>query len=80
MARAFRGEDRGKDVVDEEGNTVGTVSLVDDGQAEMNATPNLTGALRDFLGWGTDDDSGQLKRDHVDEIGEDKVRLKIVRG
>jgi hypothetical protein len=80
MARAFRGEDRGKDVVDEDGTTVGTISLVEDDHAEMDATPDLTGALRDFLGWGDDDESGRLERDHIDEIGEDKVRLRNVRG
>ena len=46
----------------------------------MDATPDLTGALRDFLGWDTDDDNGRLERDHIDEIGDDKVRLKNVRG
>jgi hypothetical protein len=80
MARAFRGEDKGKTVVDEDGNEVGTISLVEDDHAEMDGTPDLTGALRDFLGWKDDDDSGQLKRDHIDEIGDDKVRLKNVRG
>ncbi|WP_143423147.1 hypothetical protein [Halegenticoccus soli] len=78
MARNFRGEDDGKRVVDHEGNEVGTVELTGDSDeyADMKSAPGITKGIKEMLGWGSDDDSGRLHGEHVEEVTDEEVRLR----
>jgi hypothetical protein len=77
MARNFRVEDHGKDVVDHGGNHVGTLSFTGDNDeyAEMQSSPGITEGIKQMLGWG-DDDRGELRNEHVDQITEEEVKLR----
>jgi hypothetical protein len=75
MQRDFTGEDRDKPIEDENGTEIGTVDLVDGDRAEVSANQSMTSAVKDFLGWDEADDAGEVKRDHVEEAGDDKFRI-----
>ncbi|QCJ46916.1 MULTISPECIES: PRC-barrel domain containing protein [Haloprofundus] len=77
MSRNFRGEDRGKRVVDHEGNEVGTIELVDDNDeyANVERGGSITEGIMEMLGWESDGDS-RLHREHVMEMNDEEVRLK----
>lgn len=77
MARNFTDDDRDKDVVTAEGNRIGTVRDVNEGRATVERDPDrdLTDKIKDLLGWD-DDESNELRSDHVDSYGDDEVRLR----
>ncbi|WP_435344316.1 hypothetical protein [Haloarchaeobius sp. HRN-SO-5] len=77
MARNFTDEDRDKNVVTSEGHHVGTIDSVHDDRATVDRDDDegLTDKVKDMLGWG-DDDSNQIRNDHVDTIDDDEVRLR----
>lgn len=77
MARDFTDDDRNKDVVTAEGDRIGTVTDVNDGRAtvERDEDADLTDKIKDLVGWG-DDDSNELRSDHVDSYDDDRVRLR----
>lgn len=77
MAREFTDDDRDKDVVTAEGDRIGTVSDVNEGRAtvERDEDADLTDKVKDLIGWG-DDDSNELRDEHVDSYEDDRVRLR----
>ncbi|ELZ27328.1 hypothetical protein C474_18319 [Halogeometricum pallidum JCM 14848] len=79
MARTnFTDDDRNKDVVTADGTRIGTVHDVNDGRATVdrdNDSDGLTDKLKDMLGWG-DDDSNELRDEHVDSYDDDRIRLR----
>ncbi|MDS0298183.1 hypothetical protein NDI76_05470 [Halogeometricum sp. S1BR25-6] len=79
MARTnFTDDDRNKDVVTADGTRVGTVHDVNDGRATVdrdNDSDGLTDKLKDMLGWD-DDDSNELRDEHVDSYDDDRIRLR----
>lgn len=78
MAREFTDDDRGKSVVDHDGNQLGTVSDVRDGKGhvETDDDSSLTDKIKSALGWDDSDDSHELQNDHVDSIDDSEVRLR----
>lgn len=80
MTHQFTDDDRGKDVVTSEGDRIGTVDRVDDDRATVNRNEDdddsLTDEIKDMLGWGDDDDSNEIRDEHVDRSDDDQIRLR----
>ena len=81
MAREFTDDDRGSDVVDSEGNRLGSVVDVQDGRAHVETDDHDTdsGILADIksaLGWDDSDDTHELGDDDIETINDTEVRLK----
>lgn len=74
MDRTFRDDDREKRVVTSDGTTIGSVRNVDGDRATVERTDDdsLTDEITDLLGWD-DDETHELRRDHVDRVGEGRV-------
>lgn len=77
MAREFTEDDRDKDIVTSEGDRIGRVRDVNEGRAtvERDTNRDLTDKVKDMLGWG-DDDSNELRSEHVDTYDDDEIRLR----
>ncbi|EMA46715.1 hypothetical protein [Halococcus saccharolyticus] len=78
MARDLTDDDRGKSVVDHEGNRIGSVTDTENGKGiiETNDDSSLTDKLKSALSWDDSDDSHELQNDHVDSVNDDEVRLR----
>lgn len=80
MDRPFSDDDREKTVVTSDGHTVGRVRDVDDDRATIDRSDDddqsLTDEIKDMLGWGDDDDSHELHRDHVEREENDRLYLR----
>ncbi|QLG26409.1 hypothetical protein HUG10_02130 [Halorarum halophilum] len=77
MARNFTDDDRDKNVVTSEGNRIGTIDDVNDDRATVkrDRDKSLTDKVKDMLGWD-DDDSNEIRNEHVDTVNDDEVRLR----
>lgn len=77
MARDFTDDDRDKNVVTSDGTRIGTIRDVNEGRAtvERDSEQDLTDKVKDLLGWG-DDESNELRSEHVDSHRDDEVRLR----
>jgi hypothetical protein len=76
MDRTFRDDDREKRVVTSDGATIGSVRDVDGDRATVERTnddDSLTDEITDLLGWDDDDETHELRRDHVDRVDEGRV-------
>lgn len=68
--------DSGMDVVDADGNEVGTVATVEDDVAYVDLDPGLTDEVKSSLGFGdTDEDTYPLHDEMVDRVDDDGVHL-----
>lgn len=78
MARNFTDDDRDKNVVTSEGSRIGTIDDVNDDRATVkrDKDKSLTDKVKDMLGWGDDDDSNELRHEHVDTVNDNEVRLR----
>lgn len=78
MARNFTDDDRDKHVVTSEGTRIGKIRDVNDDRATVDRSDDdegLTDKIKDMLGWG-DDDSNEIRNEHVDSVNDDEVRLR----
>ncbi|SEO91218.1 hypothetical protein SAMN04487948_107120 [Halogranum amylolyticum] len=77
MARNFTDDDRNKPVVTADGDRIGTINDVNDDHATIDREENesLTDKVKDMLGWD-DDDSNELRSEHVDSYDDDQIRLR----
>ena len=67
--------DSGMDVLDDDGDEVGTVATVEDDTAYVDLDPGLTDEVKSSLGFGdTDDDTYALRDEMVDTV-DDGVHL-----
>ncbi len=79
MDRPFRDDDRQRRVVTNEGHNVGTVREVDEDRATVDRTDDhdsLTDEIKEMLGWDDDDESHELRREHVDRHEDDELYLQ----
>jgi hypothetical protein len=79
MPRAFTEEDREKPVYTSEGRQVGTVRDVEDERATVDRSDDdegLTEEIKDMLGWNDEDDSHELRREHVDRYEDNRLYLR----
>jgi sporulation protein YlmC with PRC-barrel domain len=76
MARDFMAQDRGKDVVTADGETVGTVEDIDENTAHVKPDQSLDDSIRSTLGWTSEGaDAYELDHSMVSEISDTKVTL-----
>ncbi len=81
MARDFTDGDRGSSVFDNNGNRIGTVNDVQDGNALIDTSDGDSGILDDLtdaLGWDDDDDTHELRSEDVNSYDDDGVHLRQV--
>jgi hypothetical protein len=68
--------DSGMDVLDSNGDEVGTVATVEDDTAYVDLDPSLGDEVKSSLGFGdTDDDTYALRDEMVDTVDDDGVHL-----
>jgi hypothetical protein len=73
-------DDRGKQVVDADGEEIGMVAKVSDDVLYVDPHPSLTDRLKARLDWGeVDEDAYPLTEDSIDAITDDEVRLRVDR-
>jgi hypothetical protein len=69
--------DEGMDVLDTQGEEVGTVVTVEGDTAYVDLDPGLTDEVKSSLGFGdTDDDTYALRDEMVDTVDGDGVHLR----
>ena len=77
MVREFNADDEGKNVVTNDGDTVGTIERVEGGTAHVQPESDLSTSIRQRLGWAKDDqDMFALDHSHVRSVTGDEVYLK----
>lgn len=76
MVRTFNDTDVGKQVVTDDGDTVGKIQRIDGNEAHVEPERGLADSIRNRLGMGDkDDEMYVLKHDEVDSISGNKVHL-----
>lgn len=76
MARDFKSEDEGKNVVTADGDMVGTIERVSGASAHVKPHEDLSRSIRRRLGWSEEgEETYQLETSKVDRITSDEVRL-----
>lgn len=69
--------DEGMDVLDTQGEEVGTVATVEGDTAYVDLDPGITDEVRSSLGFGdTDEDTYALRDEMVDTVDNDGVHLR----
>lgn len=78
MDRTFREEDREKTVVTSDGHTVGRIREVEEERATIDRPDDdsLTEEIKEMLGWGDDDETHELSREHIDRDEDDRLILR----
>lgn len=75
--RALTEDDKGKRVVNANGDEIGMVSDVRGGTAYVDPDAGITDKITSKLGWSDrDDDDYPLDRSKIDVVSEDEIRLK----
>lgn len=75
--RNFTEEDEGKRVVNADGEKIGIISGVQNGDAYVDPDPGITDKIMSKLGWEhVDEDDYRLDRSRVERIDDDEIRLK----
>jgi hypothetical protein len=74
---SYTESDVGKDVVDANGRTIGTVTAVRDGTAYVDPDAGFFDEVKAKLGWeDIDDDAYPLNERDVSEVTDDEIRLR----
>ncbi|WP_138007328.1 PRC-barrel domain containing protein [Halalkalirubrum salinum] len=69
-------EDEGKNVINNNGETLGRVVQVEHGTAHVKPDPGLTDSIKSKLGWGeSDEDTYRLDASNVESISDDEIHL-----
>ena len=69
--------DKGKRVVNANGDKIGMISDVRGGTAYVDPNPGITDRIKSKLGWSDSDaDDYPLDRTKIDRVTDDEVRLK----
>ncbi|PSP72399.1 hypothetical protein BRC70_03880 [Halobacteriales archaeon QH_6_68_27] len=72
----FTESDEGKNVINQNGETIGRVVEVEGNRAYVDPDPGVTDTIMSKLGWGSrDEGSYLLESDKVKNITDDEVRL-----
>lgn len=68
--------DKGKDVINATGETIGRVVDVQHGTAHVDPDPGLTDTIMSKLGWSeSDEDTYQLDSSAIDSVTDDEIRI-----
>jgi len=79
MDRPFDDDDRESHVITADGRRIGQVRDVEEDRATVERTEDhdsLTDDIREFLGWSDDDETHELRRDHVDRYEDNEFHLQ----
>jgi hypothetical protein len=79
MDRQFEDDDRKKRVVTSDGRTVGRVRDVENDRARVERSDDddsLTEEIKEMLGWSDDDETHELRRDHIDRYDDEELHLQ----
>lgn len=79
MDRAFRDDDRDKRVVTSDGRNIGRVRDVKEDRATIERTDDddsLTDEIKEMLGWDDDDETHELRQDHIDRHEDEQFHLQ----
>lgn len=77
MARKFTKKDKGKRVVNADGDRIGIVSGVRSGTAYVDPDPGIGDRILSKLGWDDiDEDDYPLENSRIATITNDEIRLK----
>ncbi|PSQ03299.1 hypothetical protein BRC95_09405 [Halobacteriales archaeon QS_5_68_33] len=72
----FTESDEGKNVINQNGETIGRVVEVEGNRAYVDPDPGVTDTIMSKLGWGSrDEGSYLLESGKVESITDDEVRL-----
>lgn len=72
-------EDEGKTVMNQDGETIGTLREVRGDEAFVDPDPGLADAIMSKLGWtaGQDDDTYRFKTSAVKQKSDDEIHLEL---
>lgn len=79
MDQPFTEEHRGKPIITYKGHTIGTVQEVQEDRATVKRNDDhdsLTNEIKELLGWDNEDQSHELRREHVDRYEDDKLHIE----
>jgi len=79
MDRPFNDDDRESRVVTSDGQRIGRVREVDNDRATVERSSDddsLTDEIKDLLGWSDDDETHEIRRDHVDRYEDNELHLQ----
>jgi hypothetical protein len=82
MADELTDSDVGKKVVTDDGDEIGRLAGVSDGDGTVDMYPGLTDQLRSKLGWTTDEgetDSHRLRPASVTDVSDDTIVISADR-
>jgi hypothetical protein len=70
-------DDKGKPVVNSQGDKVGMITEIEHGTAHVNPDPGITDTISSKLGWGRadEDETYELEENRVDTVTDDEIRL-----
>ena len=75
----FTESDEGKNVINQNGETIGRVVEVEGNRAYVDPDPGVTDTIMSKLGWGSrDEGSYLLESGKVESITDDEVRLGLL--
>ncbi|AGB15004.1 hypothetical protein Halru_0360 [Halovivax ruber XH-70] len=76
MCAHYTDDEEGKRVVTSDGDEIGMVKAVRDGQLHVDPDPGMTDSIKATLGWGdADEGTYALDEDHVESVTDDEIHL-----
>lgn len=79
MDNQFSDVHRGKPIVTYNGHTIGTVREVQGDRATVERTDDhdsLTDEIKELLSWDDEDQTHELRREHVDRYEDEKLHIQ----
>jgi sporulation protein YlmC with PRC-barrel domain len=75
---ALTESDKGKSVINQDGDTIGRVMDVENGTAHVDPDPGLADTIMSKLGWSDKDtDTYRLESKRVESVTEDEIRVDM---
>jgi len=76
MCAHYTDDEEGKRVVTSDGDEIGMVKEVSNGQLHVDPDPGMTDSIKASLGWGdADEETYALDDDHVETVTDDEIHL-----
>lgn len=69
-------DEEGKQVVNQDGDTIGMVSNVEGSRLHVDPDPGITEKIKSKLGWeSADEEDYMITEDDIDSVTDDEIRL-----
>ncbi len=76
MCAHYTDDEEGKHVVTSDGDRIGMVKEVRNGELHVEPDPGMTDSIKASLGWGdADEDTYQLDESRVESVTDDEIHL-----